>query len=282
MGPAAAVVLLWACVVQPTPAQLIINVRNAGGDLLRERLLANTSDETITLEFQRADGTHVTQLIDFRAEVQVFRVVVLAEEEQGHREPQVLCFLIRFNRLGFISVDAMSKLRQRNPLAEREPEDDRGRELVQLDLSVDLSRAGLISPHVATLCADAPPGDLCSTRGHAGVGCFTCTPSIWPGPTFAGNCCTSSTGNNRSSCRAALWCPVSHDIGSVWMSLAAVRCLVSVWPQVVPRRPPSCLPLRHSLVPQVPRVPLSRDRPHAVPLGRCLHFLMVAGVACPP
>lgn len=154
-GPTAAVVLLWACFVQPTPAQLIINVRNAGGDLLRERLLANTSDETITLEFQRADGTHVTQLIDFRAEVQVFRVVVLAEEEQGHREPQVLCFLIRFNRLGFISVDAMSKLRQRNPLAEREPEDDRGRELVQLDLSVDLSRAGLISPHVATLCADA-------------------------------------------------------------------------------------------------------------------------------
>ncbi|KAL3219159.1 hypothetical protein MRX96_030609 [Rhipicephalus microplus] len=142
MGPAAAVVLFWACFVQPTPAQLIINVRNAGGDLLRERLLANTSDETITLEFQRADGTHVTQLIDFRAEVQVFRVVVLAEEEQGHREPQVLCFLIRFNRLGFISVDAMSKLRQRNPLAEREPEDDRGRELVQLDLSATFARQG--------------------------------------------------------------------------------------------------------------------------------------------
>lgn len=59
--------LIWACLLQSAPAQLVINVRNAGGDLLRERLLANTSDETITLEFQRADGTHVTQLIDFRA-----------------------------------------------------------------------------------------------------------------------------------------------------------------------------------------------------------------------
>ncbi|XP_077564060.1 BRICHOS-like domain-containing protein out at first isoform X1 [Haemaphysalis longicornis] len=159
LGPAAAA-LIWACLVRTAPAQLVINVRNAGGDLLRERLLANTSDETITLEFQRADGTHVTQLIDFRAEVQVFRVVVLAEEEvdqarRRQQQPQVLCFLTRFNRLGFISVDAMSKLRQRNPLAEREPEDDRGRELVQLDLSVDLSHAELISPHVAALCADA-------------------------------------------------------------------------------------------------------------------------------
>ncbi|KAH7986933.1 hypothetical protein HPB52_024621 [Rhipicephalus sanguineus] len=154
MGPAAAVVLLWACFVQPTPAQLIINVRNAGGDLLRERLLANTSDETITLEFQRADGTHVTQLIDFRAEVQVFRVVVLAEEEQGHREPQVLCFLIRFNRLGFIRL----------------------------------------------------------------MPCPSCG-SVWPGPTFAGNCCTAGTRNNGSSCGAALWCPVSHDVWPMWLSL---------------------------------------------------------------
>lgn len=37
-----------------------------GGDVVQETISANASDDTITLEFQRSDGTLVTQLIDFR------------------------------------------------------------------------------------------------------------------------------------------------------------------------------------------------------------------------
>ena len=45
-------------------------------------------------------------------EVQIFRSVVLAEEELGQTAPQTMCFLTRFVRNEFITSDAMSKLRQ--------------------------------------------------------------------------------------------------------------------------------------------------------------------------
>ncbi|KAF7287232.1 hypothetical protein GWI33_002051 [Rhynchophorus ferrugineus] len=37
-----------------------------GGDVVQETISANASDDTVILEFQRSDGTLVTQLIDFR------------------------------------------------------------------------------------------------------------------------------------------------------------------------------------------------------------------------
>ncbi|CAN8013786.1 unnamed protein product [Ixodes persulcatus] len=150
------VLCLCHVLVRISLSQLVINVRNHGGDVLRESLFANTSDETITLEFHKSEGTHVTQFIDFKMEVQVFRVLILGEEEQGQNLYQVVCFVTRFNKVNFIPVDAMSKLRQRNPLAVREPEEERGREQLGMDLSVDLSRAEVISPHLAPLCKEAP------------------------------------------------------------------------------------------------------------------------------
>ena len=47
-------------------AQLVVNVKNKGGDLLRESIQANTTQDTVTLEFQESDGTLVTQFIDFK------------------------------------------------------------------------------------------------------------------------------------------------------------------------------------------------------------------------
>lgn len=37
-----------------------------GGDVVQETISANVTDDTVSLEFQRPDGTLVTQLIDFR------------------------------------------------------------------------------------------------------------------------------------------------------------------------------------------------------------------------
>lgn len=37
-----------------------------GGDVLQETISANVSDDVVMLEFQRSDGTLVTQLVDFR------------------------------------------------------------------------------------------------------------------------------------------------------------------------------------------------------------------------
>lgn len=46
-------------------AQLVVNVKDKGGDVLQESIYANTSTDTITLDFMQFDGTLITQFIDF-------------------------------------------------------------------------------------------------------------------------------------------------------------------------------------------------------------------------
>lgn len=53
-----------------------------GGDTLHEALTANVTEDTVQLQFQRADGTVVTQFLDFQREVLIYRLMVLTEEEQ--------------------------------------------------------------------------------------------------------------------------------------------------------------------------------------------------------
>ena len=68
-----------------TSAQLVVNVRNSGGEIIQEAISANTTEETVKLEFRRPDGSLITQLIDFASEVQIFRMITMAEEEKGQR-----------------------------------------------------------------------------------------------------------------------------------------------------------------------------------------------------
>lgn len=148
--------LLLVLFCDPASQQLVINVRNQGGEVLQENISANVSDDTVVLEFQRSDGTLVTQFIDFRNEVQILKALILGEEERGQSQYQVMCFIFHFAKEAFISSDAMSKLRQKNPTTVRIPEEDRGRENFTMDYAVDLTLAGIISPHIADLCAEAP------------------------------------------------------------------------------------------------------------------------------
>ncbi|XP_057651657.1 out at first protein [Diorhabda carinulata] len=148
--------VVWLCLmVDYTDTQLVINVRNQGGDVVQENISANVTDDTITLEFQRSDGTLVTQLIDFRNEVQVLKSLILGEEERGQSQYQVMCFIFYFPKDSFISSDAMAKLRQKNPSAIRLPEEDLGRTNHSMDYVVLLKHAGIISPHIGDLCNEA-------------------------------------------------------------------------------------------------------------------------------
>jgi len=46
--------------------QLVVNVRNNGGDVYRETIEANTTADSISLDFRKSDGTLITQFIDGR------------------------------------------------------------------------------------------------------------------------------------------------------------------------------------------------------------------------
>lgn len=57
--------------------------------------------------------------------------------------------------MDFISSDAMSKLRQKNPGTIRVAEDDRGYTNYTMDLFLDVTKSKIISKHIVTFCSEA-------------------------------------------------------------------------------------------------------------------------------
>lgn len=119
-------VILVYFLIKPTNLQLLINVRNQGGDVMQENITANVSEDTITLEFMRLDGVFISQLVDFSNEVEAMKVIIPGEEELGQTGHQTLCFLSHAAQADFIAPDAMAKLRQKNPGTIRMAEEDKG------------------------------------------------------------------------------------------------------------------------------------------------------------
>lgn len=53
-----------------------------GGDVLQETLSSNITEDVVKLDFQKSDGTVITQFLDFKKEVQIYRIMILNEDEQ--------------------------------------------------------------------------------------------------------------------------------------------------------------------------------------------------------
>ncbi|KAF7287227.1 hypothetical protein GWI33_002046 [Rhynchophorus ferrugineus] len=88
-------------------------------------------------------------------EVQILKSLILGEEERGQSQYQVMCFIFHFPKDSFISSDAMSKLRQKNPSTVRTPEEDLGRVNHTMDYVVLLKHSGIISPFIVDICSEA-------------------------------------------------------------------------------------------------------------------------------
>lgn len=67
----------------------------------------------------------------------------------------MLCFVNHFYKMDFISSDAMSKLRQKNPNTVRVAEEDKGHANYTMDLFLDVSQSNIISKHIS-ICNEAP------------------------------------------------------------------------------------------------------------------------------
>ncbi|XP_071957859.1 out at first protein-like [Antedon mediterranea] len=136
-------------------SQLVVNVKNKGGDLIQENIQADIPNDLVRLSFQRLDGTLVSILIDFQTETKIQRLIVLGEQERDEGRYQVVCFVSKFNRNDFISSDSMSKLRQKNPGTIRTPEEDLGIEDHTMNLAIDPKKSSQFSKHIETMCAEA-------------------------------------------------------------------------------------------------------------------------------
>ena len=61
------VCLSLGLLLQCIQTQLIVNVKNKGGDVIREVITGNTTSDVVELQFRNTDGTIINQFIDFKS-----------------------------------------------------------------------------------------------------------------------------------------------------------------------------------------------------------------------
>ena len=114
------------------------------------------TEDIVQLEFLRPDGILITQFLDFQNQVQIYRLMILAEEEQLTVMPsvpyQTVCFVMKLGKEDFIAADAIAKLRQKNPHTIRIPEEDAGRTNSTFDYVIDQNKSGIISGLIGATC----------------------------------------------------------------------------------------------------------------------------------
>ncbi|XP_027627783.1 out at first protein homolog [Tupaia chinensis] len=137
------------------PAELRVRVRLPDGQVTEESLQADSDADSISLELRQPDGTLVSFVADFKKDVKIFRALILGELEKGQSQFQALCFVTRLHRNDIIPSEAMAKLRQKNPRAVRQAEEVRGPEQLHMDVAVNFSQGGLLSPHLHNVCSEA-------------------------------------------------------------------------------------------------------------------------------
>lgn len=137
------------------PSELRVRVRLPDGQVTEESLQADSDADSISLELRKPDGTLISFTADFKKDVKIFRALILGELEKGQSQFQALCFATRLHHNEIIPSEAMAKLRQKNPRAVRQAEEVRGLEQMHMDVTVNFSQGGLLSPHLRNVCAEA-------------------------------------------------------------------------------------------------------------------------------
>lgn len=73
--------LLSLCLAVVLPvdclSQLVVNVKNKGGDIIKEIITGNTTSDVVELQFQNTDGTIINQFIDFKSVMSICYFLVL-------------------------------------------------------------------------------------------------------------------------------------------------------------------------------------------------------------
>jgi len=167
-----------SCNFRAVCGDLIVNVRNQGGESYKQTIRANLENETVVLNFDSYDGSSTTMVIDFRNEIQVVRHVRLGDQDESdlisnsvdeydgvkngkarrdgsnsYAVYKSYCFVTKFKNNEFIPVDAMAKLRQKNPWSLRTPERTEGWQNVSFDILLDPTACDWISPCIRAYCA---------------------------------------------------------------------------------------------------------------------------------
>lgn len=105
------IILLLTC-IPLIRAEFLVNAKTQLGNVVRQSITEDISDNSIRLEFVDWDLTKITQVVDFKSGFSIFRAVLYGEVDLGQPTSQILCFVNNLGPKDFIEADSVSKLRQ--------------------------------------------------------------------------------------------------------------------------------------------------------------------------
>ena len=91
--------------------------------------------------------------------MQIVRLIIAGEEELNEPRAQTLCFVSKFNN-DMISPEAVMKLRQKNPGAIRNADEDLGDFYLDTGIKLDPRSYSIVSSHLPKMCR----GEVFSSR----------------------------------------------------------------------------------------------------------------------
>ncbi|CAD5119339.1 DgyrCDS7958 [Dimorphilus gyrociliatus] len=119
---------------------------------MQQRIRSNSTEDVVTTSYERTDGALIDHIIDFKNQLQIFRIFQPGEIDLGYPYQSTFCFVTREIKNEFISSDAISKLRQKNPQTIRVAEEDKGWQLHEMTFGIDLSKSEFLSPILKMKC----------------------------------------------------------------------------------------------------------------------------------
>ncbi|XP_058956263.1 out at first protein [Pocillopora verrucosa] len=146
--------LFPAFLVQNGSFTLVVNIKSKDGEIVQQTFSADPEKDFVTIDYKSNENRFVSVYIDFRQKRKIFQVIVLGEMDKAESSYEAMCFVAELKEEEFISSDAMSKLRQKNPSTIRVPEEDVASESHIMDHVVFLD-ANVTEGTIGQLCKDA-------------------------------------------------------------------------------------------------------------------------------
>ncbi|KAL9965428.1 hypothetical protein ACROYT_G029227 [Oculina patagonica] len=147
--------VLFVFLIRNCSLNLIVNIKAKDGEIVQQNFFADPEKDYVTIDFKNNEGRFVSVFIDFRLKRKIFQVIVLGEMDRAESSYEAMCFVTDLGEEEFISSDAMSKLRQKNPSTIRVPEEDIGSESHNMDHAVSLEATNATDESITHLCKDA-------------------------------------------------------------------------------------------------------------------------------
>ncbi|EDO46094.1 predicted protein [Nematostella vectensis] len=135
-------------------SRLAVNVKTKAGDITKQVFESFPEKELVKISFRLNDGRYIDISLDFRKKIQVIKAIILGEMDKAENPYEAVCFAIKLTDGEYVTPDAMSKLRQKNPDTIRSPEVDVGTEEIVLDQLVPVTNAGVLTDQVYSMCEE--------------------------------------------------------------------------------------------------------------------------------